>query len=173
MSASFASRSLSCHAATLQRISRETRFSQKLGWQRFFLTTAASELPRSTQKAPTDPTARRPNQVCDPYGQGGKPLAAFEAKSLMATIHKEWELVETDDGAPVALQREFVHTDFLQASKFLHRLAAVAEMNAHFPSLHLERRIVQKNWVTVSTARCHTTVLKGLSRHDFHLAMVR
>eukprot|EP00522_Entomoneis_paludosa_P018511 CAMPEP_0172462946 /NCGR_PEP_ID=MMETSP1065-20121228/45539_1 /TAXON_ID=265537 /ORGANISM="Amphiprora paludosa, Strain CCMP125" /LENGTH=32 /DNA_ID= /DNA_START= /DNA_END= /DNA_ORIENTATION= len=26
-----------------------------------------------------DPTAKRPNKICDPYGQGGKPLSAANA----------------------------------------------------------------------------------------------
>lgn len=148
------------------------------------LSSTPTEPPLSIQKArPTDPTAKRPNQVCDPYGQRGKPLAATEVQTLLATIDKEWKVDQTkksndenEDNAsshPVALMREFRHTDFLAGSRFLHRLAAVAELNAHFPALTLERRIVKKNWVTVSTARCHTTVLGGLSRHDFHLAMVR
>ena len=133
----------------------------------------------------TDPTTKRPNRVCDPYGQGGKPLSSAEVNSLLATIHQDWKVetkssdVDQQSGQniiscpPVALIREFSHGDFLSGSRFLHRLAAVAEMNAHFPSLMLERRIAKKNWVTVSTVRCHTTVLGGLSRHDFHLAMVR
>jgi pterin-4a-carbinolamine dehydratase len=137
---------------------------------------------------PTDPTAKRPNRVCDPYGQGGQPLSSTEVQNLLPTIHKDWK-VETkqnpdhkgddqDHGTrqhvlPMALTREFAHVNFMAGSRFLHSLAAVAEMNAHFPALRMERRIVKRNWVTVSTVRCHTTVLGGLSRHDFHLAMVR
>ena len=137
---------------------------------------------------PTDPTAKRPNRVCDPYGQGGEPLSPTEVQSLLPTIHKDWK-VETKHNSDqagdnnhgtrpllpvVALTREFGHVNFMAGSRFLHSLAAVAEMNAHFPALlQMERRIVKRNWVTVSTVRCHTTVLGGLSRHDFHLAMVR
>lgn len=137
-----------------------------------------SEEPKKQQPR-SDPTAKRPNRVCDPYGQSGKPLAASEAENLRSTIHVDWKLetVEQNDESsqPVAfsLTREFVHPDFLSGTRFLHSVAAVAQMNAHFPSLHLERRIVKKSWQTVSTVRCHTAVLEGLATHDFHLAMVR
>jgi pterin-4a-carbinolamine dehydratase len=135
----------------------------------------------------SDPTAKRPNQVCDPYGQSGKPLSFNEADSLCSTIHCDWKLETIEQSAsaaetslessivvvPFALTREFVHPSFLSGTRFLHSVAAVAELNAHFPSLHLERRIVKKTWHIVSTVRCHTTVLGGLAIHDFHLAMVR
>jgi len=132
----------------------------------------------------SDPTAKRPNRLCDPYGQGGQPLGHADVQSLLATLHGDWKVETSAEGknkdendapaVPVALTREFRHADFLRGIRFLHRLAAVAELNAHFPSLHLERRIDKKkhNWRTVSTARCHTTVLGGLSRHDFYLAML-
>jgi pterin-4a-carbinolamine dehydratase len=150
--------------------------------------------------AAADPTARRPNRVCDPYGQGGRPLESMvQIQSLRATLHADWNLVwcsngtgtEDDAGqvqpadaasssaaaAPVAIVRECVHPDFLAGARFLHGIAAVAQVNAHYPSIALERRIVgkqsKKNWVTVSIIRCQTTVLRGLSTHDFHLAMVR
>jgi len=183
--AAFPSKGLRCYRSSI-RIPRRPAANRLLAFQlraRYF-SSPPTEPPLSTQKPrATDATAKRPNQVCDPYGQGGKPLAAAEVKVLLSTIDKEWKVEqqtkkikdenEEEDTHPVALTREFRHTDFLAGSRFLHRLAAVAELNAHFPVLTLERRIVKKNWVTVSTARCHTTVLGGLSRHDFHLAMVR
>lgn len=151
---------------------------------------ATDAIPRS----PRDPTARRPNQKCDPYGQGGKPLTLAEAQKLLTTLDKEWKLdlgpqqqpVEQDHGdgeqpgpdvvIPVALYKELYHTEFLQGSAFLHKVAAVAQMNnAHFPTLRLERRIVprRKEWQVVSNVECRTKVLEGLSHHDFFLAMVR
>lgn len=131
------------------------------------------------KKPRADPTAKRPHRLCDPYGQGGKPLADAEVKYLCSTIHADWKVqtvAQNDDepSRPLALTREFAHPDFLSGSRFLHTLAAVAQMNAHFPSLHLERKNVKNNnWQVVSVVRCHTTVLRGLSTHDFHLAMVR
>jgi pterin-4a-carbinolamine dehydratase len=218
-----------------------------------------------------DPTARRPTRRCDPYGQGGNPMAYADAERLKPTIHVDWifempEEVEeprvnnvataltppepapdfssatpdssssesqfmsaeevqrtlasmmqdtkattsaskvfpmrtaaeevqrvlssmplssttADTGTPVippvvqppprALVRSFPHPDFISATRFLHTIAAVAQVQAHYPSLSVERKIIHRHWYTVSTIRCHTKVLDGLSPNDFHLAMVR
>ena len=176
--ASLASTTLcSCYSTFLRSRCADARYLARFITERPLSTT-------NKNVRTTDPTAKRPNRVCDPYGQGGKPLSSIEVKSLLATIHQDWkveakqndvdkQIGQESSSLPVALVREFPHSDFLSGSRFLHLVAAVAEMNAHFPSLVLERRIVKKNWVTVSTIRCHTTVLGGLSHHDFHLAMVR
>jgi pterin-4a-carbinolamine dehydratase len=74
---------------------------------------------------------------------------------------------------PRALVRSFPHPDFVSATRFLQTVAAVAQVNAHYPTLTVERKIINRHWITVSTIRCHTKVLDGLSPHDFHLAMVR
>uniref|UniRef100_A0A7R9X0M0 4a-hydroxytetrahydrobiopterin dehydratase n=1 Tax=Craspedostauros australis TaxID=1486917 RepID=A0A7R9X0M0_9STRA len=115
-----------------------------------------------------DPFARRPNQKCDPYGQDGKPLDAARARELLLTLDAAWEL-DTDE---VAIMRTFVHPDYLSGAAFAKEMAAVAQMNDHFPSIHLERVIVprQKVWQVRTTIRCHTRVLEGLSHHDFFLA---
>jgi pterin-4a-carbinolamine dehydratase len=137
-----------------------------------------------------DPFARRPNQICDPYGQGGKPLSLEDAQRLLTTVSDEWELNATTTSPtessgdnnnreemmiPTFLSREFPHADFMEGSSFLTHVAAVAQMNDHFPSLHLERRLDSRNkaWGVVSTVTCHTKVLQGLSHHDFFLATVR
>jgi len=127
-----------------------------------------------------DPMAKRPNQKCDPYGQGGKPLGIDQAQSLKATVHTDWQLEMTNDDndTPVALIRDFVisSTDgsgFVQATRLASTVAAVAQLQNHFPSILVDRRIVRKGeWQIYTRIRCHTTVLGGLSTHDFHLAMV-
>jgi pterin-4a-carbinolamine dehydratase len=128
---------------------------------------------RSAYKPRADPTAKRPTQKCDPYGQGGKPMSKAEAKLFKSTTHEDWKLEFGNTDYPIAIFREFVHSDFLLGARFLQKIAAVAELNAHFPSICLERRIVKKNWQVFSRIRCHTRVLEGLSANDFHLAMVR
>lgn len=146
------------------------------------------------QRQAYDPTARRPNRICDPYGQRGKPLSAAEAKTHQVTIHGDWKLVTTqtpsthfgvegNDQAtdqrqqqqqppPERLVREFLHADFLSGAKFLERIAAVALVNNHFPLLELDRVIVRKQWQVVSRISCRTKVLDGLSTNDFFLAMM-
>jgi pterin-4a-carbinolamine dehydratase len=141
----------------------------------------------TTTKSPRpDPTVKRPNRLCDPYGQGGKPLQDME--SLQSTIHVEWKVEYREEEEdthththtqpiPLAIVREFSHPDFLTGARFLQRMAAVAQLHAHYPSLVLDRRPMtgpprQKYWQVITTIRCSTKVLGGLSTHDFHLAML-
>jgi pterin-4a-carbinolamine dehydratase len=128
-------------------------------------------------------------------------MSWMEAETLLSTLrlHSDWKLVPTSvntpglddssqsagnestvdavDGAqlpPHALEREFIPTDFLSGAKLVQKLAAVAQLDNHFPaSLTLARKIVRKEWQVVTAVQCHTTVLGGLSTNDFHLAMVR
>jgi pterin-4a-carbinolamine dehydratase len=138
-------------------------------------------LSSSSSSSRPDPFARRPNQKCDPYGQGGKPLSMSDAERLLLTVSDNWKLEtpllendEEEEKTPKAIVRKFVHQDFIEGSQFLTHVAAVAQMNDHFPTLTLERRLLsrQKAWQVVSSVRCHTRVLQGLSHHDFFLATV-
>ena len=74
---------------------------------------------------------------------------------------------------PRALLRSFQHFDFSSGARFLQTIATLAQLNAHYPSLYLERKIINRQWYTISTIKCHTKILDGLSAFDFHLAMVR
>jgi len=124
-----------------------------------------------------DPFARRPNKVCDPYGQEGKPLEGPSAENLLTTVHPEWTL-EGDEygngGIPTRLTRRFLHPDFIAGASFLTHVAAVGQMNDHYPSIQLHRRLdsKRKQWLVESTITCHTFVLQGLSHHDFFVATV-
>ena len=99
-----------------------------------------------------------------------------QAQSLLtSTLEKEWriEYSRQDEKLPFALYREFHHPTFLSGADFTRIIAALAEMNNHYPTISLERRIEKKAWKVISTVRCHTFVLGGLSVNDFHFAMVR
>jgi Pterin-4a-carbinolamine dehydratase len=39
-----------------------------------------------------DPTAKRPNKVCDPYGQDGKPLSFADAVQKLSILDSGWKL---------------------------------------------------------------------------------
>jgi pterin-4a-carbinolamine dehydratase len=145
-----------------------------------------------------DPTAKRPTRVCDPYGQSGKPLSKLDAQGLMATLEDEWILEEemsqqdhggnaSDDDAkdanekqsattttPLSIYREYYHDNFMDGSKFVAQVAAVAHNNNHYPCIKLERRLMkrEKAWRVVSVVKCFTPTLGGLSYNDFHLAML-
>ena len=132
----------------------------------------------SSTKQRLDPTARRPNQKCDPYGQGGKPMdseSAAQAHLALQLDNGDWQLEynDDDDDTPVALVRDFMVNDFLTAARIARVVASTAVLQNHFPSVHMERLIVRKAWQTIVRVRCHTTVLGGLSMHDFQLAVVR
>lgn len=128
-----------------------------------------------------DPTAKRPTSVCDPYGQGGKPLDYEEAYRLLSTLDTGWNIEtetsheenDTSDNA-ISIYREFYHSDFMRGSQFLSHVAAVGHMNNHFPHLTLERRLLKKEkaWCVVTTVKCTTPPLNGLSYNDFHVAML-
>ena len=156
-----------CHATRLSRARFKCDFSQRT------FSSSASD----NNKVRPDPFARRPNKVCDPYGQEGKPLTGPEAEKLLKTVRPEWIL--QGDGyengnVPTQLTRSFEHPDFITGASFLTHVAAVAQMNNHFPSMRLERRLdsKRKQWVVESTVTCHTFVLQGLSHHDFFVATV-
>lgn len=137
-----------------------------------------------------DPFARRPNKVCDPYGQGGKPLSSSDAKQQLSILEPGWKLVVDNDGTimektefkesklgeviPKAVQKEFYHENYLDASRFVSIIASVAHMNNHYPSISIERRLMkqEKAWRVVSTVTCSTETLGGLSFNDFHIAML-
>mmetsp|Transcript_22867 Transcript_22867/g.47426 ORF Transcript_22867/g.47426 Transcript_22867/m.47426 type:complete len:637 (-) Transcript_22867:14-1924(-) len=123
---------------------------------------------RKNSKVTPDPTARKPTKVCDPYDQGGKPLAPSEAARLKATIHADWTLNED----ATVLRREFaVGDDYNRGSGLLKTLSNVADNNNHYPKLMLERRLKRKSWETVVVCELHTQVLGGLSYKDFELGM--
>ena len=137
-----------------------------------------------------DPFARRPNKVCDPYGQGGKPLSSSDAKQQLSILEPGWILVVDNDGIimekaeskeskprefiPKAVQKEFYHENYLDASRFVSIIASVAHMNNHYPTISIERRLMkrEKAWRVVSTVTCSTETLGGLSFNDFHIAML-
>lgn len=150
----------------------------------------------------SDPTSKRPNKICDPYGQGGKPLSLIEVEKLKGSISNKWtiefrnderfdeqqhnQILDNDEEVekqqhedtqqlqyPFAIIREFIHPDYISGSRFIQKIAAIAQMNDHYPhSLRIDRRIYKKNWQIVSYCQCHTFVLNGLSTNDFHIAMV-
>ena len=114
-------------------------------------------------------------------------MSLQKAQSLKATtsVHADWKFEfaapgDNQDTPPLlSLTREFHHPDYWSGARFLAKLAAVAQLQNHFPAgMRLDRRIVvsrqkKKNWQVVSRVECSTVVLGGLSGHDFYLAMVR
>eukprot|EP00557_Chaetoceros_sp_GSL56_P009970 CAMPEP_0176476388 /NCGR_PEP_ID=MMETSP0200_2-20121128/24_1 /TAXON_ID=947934 /ORGANISM="Chaetoceros sp., Strain GSL56" /LENGTH=208 /DNA_ID=CAMNT_0017872051 /DNA_START=123 /DNA_END=745 /DNA_ORIENTATION=- len=44
-----------------------------------------------------DPTAKRPNKICDPYGQNGKPLSYVDAAQQLSILDPGWTLCWYDE----------------------------------------------------------------------------
>jgi pterin-4a-carbinolamine dehydratase len=121
-----------------------------------------------------DPLARRPNQKCDPYGQGGKPLGLEDSNKLLKTLDEGWTIEYDDNGNPIALCNIYVHNSYVNATAFISKIAAVGDVNNHFPEINLQRKLLQheKRWEIRTTVKCHTIMLGGLSRNDFFIAML-
>lgn len=132
---------------------------------------------RQMEKFGADPTAKRPNTVCDPYGQGGKPMEKEQAVSLLSTLDSEWTIEYHADGnIPQYLVRTCHHQQYGDGVRFLQCIGSVAEITAsHYPiSVQLQRTVRKHGvWDIRTTLKCGTFVLNGLSSSDFHLAMVR
>ena len=112
-------------------------------------------------------------------------MTLVEAKGLLATVEPEWKLWKNENGEdndgdkneedciPFALVREFQHNDFMSGAKFASHVAAVAQMNDHYPhQVVLDRKLSsrEKAWKVQTCVVCRTFVLQGLSHHDFFLA---
>jgi pterin-4a-carbinolamine dehydratase len=143
-----------------------------------------------------DPMAKRPNKVCDPYGQGGKPLSRIDATNQLLILDEGWVLEDDQSPAPAmadnkdedeeikhednyvlppqSLSKEYYHSNYIDASKFASIVAAVAHNNNHYPSIILDRKLMkrEKAWRVVTTVKCRTETLGGLSFNDFHVAML-
>eukprot|EP00523_Entomoneis_sp_CCMP467_P008073 CAMPEP_0168734772 /NCGR_PEP_ID=MMETSP0724-20121128/8988_1 /TAXON_ID=265536 /ORGANISM="Amphiprora sp., Strain CCMP467" /LENGTH=183 /DNA_ID=CAMNT_0008781891 /DNA_START=264 /DNA_END=815 /DNA_ORIENTATION=+ len=160
------------------------------------MTTSNIAPPTSQQQATTnqtrrtryDATAKRPNKICDPYGQQGRPMAMEQAllhHRDMLNSNDQWVIVprggnnDNSDSSseqslpPLFLTRDLEHPSYLAGAEFGRKIAAVAVVHNHYPiSLQLRRKIVRKQWKTITTVQCQTLVLGGLSTMDFHLAMM-
>ena len=121
-----------------------------------------------------DPTAKRPNRVCDPYGQSGEPMSKEDSTTQLSLLESGWIILSNSNDEPLSIQREFCHINYVDGSRFITKVAAVAHNNNHYPSIKLERRLMKKEkaWRVVSIITCDTEVLGGLSFHDFHIAML-
>lgn len=90
-----------------------------------------------------------------------------QAQQMLRNLHQDWCLHDN------ALRRIFLMQDY--NARLVQTIAAVAQEQAHFPrSITLERQVAKSGtWRMATVVECQTVVLRGLSVHDFHLAMVR
>jgi pterin-4a-carbinolamine dehydratase len=109
-----------------------------------------------------------------PVWSGGKPLSLEVSKQLLLTLSGTWHLDCVSDGAPKALVGKYKHQDYARASAFIAKIAAVGDLNNHYPEITLQRKLLsrEKRWEVTSTISCSTVTLGGLSSNDFLVAML-
>ena len=95
---------------------------------------------------------------CQPCEGGVEPCPLGHAKTQLERL-PGWQL--THDGKRI--RRDWRLKNFVQAMEFLHRVAEVAESEAHHPDLHLES--YRNVWIEI-----WTHAIGGLSENDFILA---
>ena len=92
---------------------------------------------------------------CVPCEGGVPPLAKPEVEKLLAQV-PGWGL----DGKWIT--KEFQFKNFVEAMKFVNRVADLAEEEGHHPDIHIHYNIVRFDiW---------THAINGLSENDFILA---
>jgi pterin-4a-carbinolamine dehydratase len=136
--------------------------------------TTSSASPEKKIMFSKDPLAKKPNNKCDPYGQGGKPLNYQEVSTLLnTTLENGWSMkfsplsfpFDNEKGAyaanqqqrnmeggdvvqrkllPLNISKEYHHENLLQGTKFISSLASLCLVHHHFASFHLERRLMSR-----------------------------
>ena len=69
------------------------------------------------------------SKKCDPYEQGGKPLAAAHALALMDTLDGAWTLSPDS----LVLSRQWQTLDLMAAADFVQKVAVVAQNEGQAP----------------------------------------
>ena len=96
-------------------------------------------------------------QKCVPCRGGTPPLSAEQVKAYLAAV-PEWRV--SADGKQIA--RTFTYKDFIQAMKFVNKVAEVAEEQGHHPDIHI-------HWNKVELV-LWTHSIGGLHENDFVMA---
>ena len=94
---------------------------------------------------------------CVPCRGGTPPLSTEQAKAYLAAV-PEWRV--SADGKQIA--RTFTYKDFIQAMKFVNKVAGVAEEQGHHPDIHI-------HWNKVELV-LWTHSIGGLHENDFVMA---
>jgi len=92
---------------------------------------------------------------CKPCEGGMPPLNLDESKKLLAQV-EGWKLEEK------TIQKSFKFKNFVEAIKFVNRVADLAESEGHHPDIHISYNRVKLSLMA--------HVIGGLSENDFILA---
>ncbi len=95
-------------------------------------------------------------QHCVPCEGGTAPLEGKDLELLLKSVH-EWKLVN-----PKKISKEFTFKNFVEAMKFINKVADIAESEGHHPDIYVYYNKVRFELTTHA--------IKGLSQNDFILA---
>ena len=96
---------------------------------------------------------------CVPCKGGVPTLTDTEIKKLVPNV-PGWKVIEVD--AIKRIEKTYEHKDFVEAMKFVNKVADIAEGEGHHPDLHI-------HWNKVRI-EVWTHKIKGLHENDFILA---
>lgn len=96
------------------------------------------------------------DKKCVPCEGGAEPLSERDAKAFL-THAPGWTL---DKAAMIS--REFTFKDFVEAMKFVNRVAEIAESEGHHPNIHIFYNRIRLD--------LFTHAINGLSENDFIVA---
>ena len=94
---------------------------------------------------------------CEECESGTKPFDIEEAKKYLSMLKTKWKLV---DG--INIEHKYKFADFVEAMKFVNKVAEIAESEGHHPDIFISySRVTITLW---------THSVSGLSANDFILA---
>ena len=99
-------------------------------------------------------------QHCVPCEGGTAPLEGKDLELLVKSVH-DWKLV---DGNTISkkIVKDFKFKDFVEAMKFINKVAEIAEQEGHHPDMYISYNHVRFELTTHA--------INGLSQNDFILA---
>lgn len=97
------------------------------------------------------------SKKCIPCEAGTLPLTGDQYRPLLKQLKLEWEIIEGKK-----IRHEFKFKDFVEAMKFVNKVADLAEAENHHPNIHIYYSRVVIDLTTHN--------IKGLSENDFILA---
>lgn len=102
------------------------------------------------------------SQKCVPCEGGTPPLESGRVNELAKQVDSAWAIVPATASDAMRIRRNFKFKNFVEAMKFVNRVADIAEAEGHHPDLH-----IFYNKVTIEL---WTHAVMGLSENDFILA---
>ncbi|MEK7583555.1 MAG: 4a-hydroxytetrahydrobiopterin dehydratase [Patescibacteria group bacterium] len=102
------------------------------------------------------------SQKCVPCEGGTPPLESARVDELAKQINPAWAIVPATATDAMRIRRNFKFKNFVEAMKFVNRVAELAEAEGHHPDLHIfYNKVLIELW---------THAVSGLSENDFILA---